>query len=67
MALLRRTGDEAKNDLSSGNSSRDLPVFTFPNSLAFYADDKDTLRQILTVYNPYEFPVKFRGNTYDPF
>ncbi|GAU90536.1 hypothetical protein RvY_02940 [Ramazzottius varieornatus] len=60
MALLRRSGDGTKNEPSSAASARELPVFTFPNSLAFYADDKDTLRQIMTVYNPYEFPIKFR-------
>jgi hypothetical protein len=46
---------------SASGTNRELPVFTFPNSLLFYADDKDSLRQILTLYNPYEFPIKFRG------
>lgn len=46
---------------SGASRDRELPVFTFPNELKFYADDKDFLRQILTLYNPYDFPIKFRG------
>lgn len=37
-----------------------LPVFSFPSSLTFYADDQSSHKQILTLYNPYDFPLKFR-------
>ena len=38
-----------------------LPVFVFPESLTFVADDQSTFKQILTVYNPYNFSVQFKG------
>ncbi|XP_028401412.1 motile sperm domain-containing protein 1-like [Dendronephthya gigantea] len=37
-----------------------LPVFVFPESLTFIADDQTTFKQILTVYNPYKFSVQFK-------
>ncbi|XP_052783684.1 motile sperm domain-containing protein 1-like [Mya arenaria] len=37
-----------------------LPVFVFPTSLTFYSDDQATHKQVLTLYNPYEFPLKFK-------
>ncbi|KAL0112186.1 hypothetical protein PUN28_011928 [Cardiocondyla obscurior] len=39
---------------------RKLPIFVFPQSITFYLDDQSTHKQVLTLYNPYEFPVKFR-------
>uniref|UniRef100_T1INA0 MSP domain-containing protein n=1 Tax=Strigamia maritima TaxID=126957 RepID=T1INA0_STRMM len=39
---------------------RMLPVFVFPNSLSFYADDKSQHKQVLTVYNPYDFGIRFK-------
>ena len=38
-----------------------LPVFVFPESLTFFADDQSSFKQILTVYNPYTFSVQFKG------
>lgn len=38
-----------------------IPVFVFPNSISFYLDDQRTHKQILTLYNPYDFPIKFNG------
>ncbi|KAI0226884.1 Motile sperm domain-containing protein 1 [Lamellibrachia satsuma] len=37
-----------------------LPVFVFPTSLVIFADDQSTHRQVLTLYNPYEFNLKFK-------
>ncbi|XP_022791570.1 motile sperm domain-containing protein 1-like isoform X1 [Stylophora pistillata] len=37
-----------------------LPVFVFPQSLTFYADEQSTHKQVLTVYNPYEFTLRFK-------
>ncbi|XP_006881875.1 PREDICTED: motile sperm domain-containing protein 1 [Elephantulus edwardii] len=37
-----------------------LPVFVFPTELVFYADDQSTHKQVLTLYNPYEFALKFK-------
>lgn len=44
-------------ELVEGN----LPVFVFPTELIFYADDQSTHKQVLTLYNPYEFALKFKG------
>jgi len=37
-----------------------LPVFVFPTTLNFYVDDPTSHKQILTLYNPYEFTVLFK-------
>jgi hypothetical protein len=49
--------------MKSQQSAKDesVPVFVFPESLTFVADDQSTLKQILTVYNPYKFSVQFKG------
>lgn len=39
-----------------------LPVFVFPTELFFYADEQASHKQVLTLYNPYEFALKFKGN-----
>ncbi|XP_063288101.1 motile sperm domain-containing protein 1 isoform X1 [Pelobates fuscus] len=45
-----------KPELLEGN----LPVFVFPTELIFYADDQSTHKQVLTLYNPYEFALTFK-------
>lgn len=40
---------------------RRLPVFVFPQSIAFFLDDQSTHKQVLTLYNPYDFPIRFKG------
>lgn len=47
----------------SHHSSPDgsVPVFAFPPSLEFYTVDRSSHKQILTIYNPYEFTLKFKG------
>jgi hypothetical protein len=37
----------------------DIPVFVFPEELTF--TDRE-LRRILTIYNPYDYRVQFRGS-----
>jgi len=37
-----------------------LPVFVFPSSVNFYAEDSSSHKQVVTLYNPYEFLVKFK-------
>ncbi|XP_017878128.1 motile sperm domain-containing protein 1-like isoform X2 [Ceratina calcarata] len=39
---------------------RKLPVFVFPQSITFFLDDQSTHKQVLTLYNPYDFPIRFR-------
>jgi len=36
-----------------------LPVFVFPNQLTFYIRDPQSHRQIMTIYNPYDFVVSY--------
>lgn len=38
-----------------------LPIFVFPNTIDFYADDTMTHKQTITLYNPYDFVVNFKG------
>lgn len=35
-------------------------MFVFPTELFFYADEQATHKQVLTLYNPYEFALKFK-------
>ncbi|XP_065201744.1 motile sperm domain-containing protein 1-like isoform X2 [Planococcus citri] len=37
-----------------------IPVFVFPNSVSFVLEDKTTHKQILSLYNPYDYTVKYR-------
>ncbi|XP_076673253.1 motile sperm domain-containing protein 1 isoform X1 [Andrena cerasifolii] len=39
---------------------RRLPVFVFPQSITFFLDDQSTHKQVLTLYNPYDFPIRFK-------
>ena len=45
----------------SGNGHRKLPVFVSPEELRFFGEDEASHRQILTVYNPYEYNIRFKG------
>lgn len=37
-----------------------LPVFVFPQSLTFFANEQSSHKQVLTVYNPYDFALRFK-------
>ncbi|KAJ2951455.1 hypothetical protein O0L34_g13607 [Tuta absoluta] len=39
---------------------KNFPVFVFPVSLEFYLTARHTHKQLLTVYNPYDFSVNFK-------
>ncbi|XP_065162053.1 motile sperm domain-containing protein 1-like [Atheta coriaria] len=41
-------------------SMSQIPVFVFPNALKFYLGARHTHKQLLTLYNPYDFPVRFK-------
>ncbi|CAF2665362.1 unnamed protein product [Rotaria sp. Silwood2] len=43
----------------TGNASQ-LPFFCSPDSLLFYLDDPSTYSQVLTLYNPYDFAVRYK-------
>ena len=38
-----------------------VPVFAFPTTLSFIENDKSSYKRILTIYNPYDFTVRFKG------
>ncbi|MGH0187437.1 UNVERIFIED_CONTAM: hypothetical protein FKN15_025364 [Acipenser sinensis] len=40
-----------------------LPVFLFPHKLTFFADDQSSHKQVLTLYNPYSFILKFKSES----
>lgn len=46
---------------SSSSTTTGFPVFVFPTSLNFYVDDSHSHKQCLSIYNPYDFSVKFKG------
>lgn len=48
---------------SSAKSTRDkkIPVFVFPEELKFIEGDPSSHKQVLTLYNPYDFNIKFEG------
>ena len=37
------------------------PVFVFPGSLDFYLEDQTTHKRVLTLYNPYDCDILFKG------
>ncbi|CAF1583368.1 unnamed protein product [Rotaria magnacalcarata] len=42
------------------NKSSQLPFFCSSDSLLFYLDDSISRSQVLTLYNPYEFSVRYK-------
>ena len=38
-----------------------LPVFIHPSEFCFSVTEKTSQKQILTVYNPYDFSIKFKS------
>ena len=42
-------------------STRIPPVFVFPSTIEFYEDDPTTHKRVLTIYNPYDYEVAFKG------
>ncbi|KAG8232543.1 hypothetical protein J437_LFUL012893 [Ladona fulva] len=43
-----------------------IPVFVFPSDINFYLEDYSSHKQVLTLYNPYEFPLRFKVLCTDP-
>lgn len=37
-----------------------VPVFVYPTQISFYLEDQSTHKHIVTLYNPYEFTIRFR-------
>lgn len=45
---------------------RNIPVFAFPPTLKFYLNNKHSYKQSLALYNPYDFPVRFKVLSTNP-
>lgn len=45
-------------------SESKIPVFVFPNSMTFLMEDKTTHKRILSLYNPYDYTIKYRGKDF---
>lgn len=52
---------------STATTNTGFPVFVFPTSLNFYVDDTLSHKQCLSIYNPYDFLVKFKGKLINCF
>ncbi|XP_023022869.1 motile sperm domain-containing protein 1 [Leptinotarsa decemlineata] len=37
-----------------------IPVFVFPTELKFYLPSKSSHKQVLSIYNPYDFKIKYK-------
>ncbi|XP_067883499.1 motile sperm domain-containing protein 1-like [Heterodontus francisci] len=57
LSLIRRFG--WTQPLSTNPQGR-IPVFIIPGKLTFQADDQSSHKQVLTLYNPYTFRLKFK-------
>ena len=44
-----------------GSSGSSRPVFVFPGNLDFFLDDQTTHKRVLTLYNPYDTDITFKG------
>lgn len=42
------------------NGSPTVPVYIYPKSFQFFADDPSTHSQKATIFNPFEFAIKFK-------
>ena len=54
----------ASGAAASGSSGSSRPVFVFPGNLDFFLDDQTTHKRVLTLYNPYDTDITFKGTQY---
>ena len=50
-----------KNQSHGAKRQKRLPVFISPEELQFIGEDEASHKQILTVYNPYDFSLSYKG------
>lgn len=57
----------SSSGFSSSGSVRErtisLPVFVFPEELQFVESERNSHKQVLTIYNPYSFKIRFEGKS----
>lgn len=46
---------------SHSKKKEKIPVFVFPEELKFIEEDQSSHKQVLTLYNPYDFDIRFEG------
>ena len=51
----------AASSAFGGMSPGSRPVFVFPANLEFYLEDQTTHKRVLTLYNPYDTEMIFKG------
>ena len=51
----------ASSSSSSGGGAAPRPVFVFPGALDFYLEDQTTHKRVLTIYNPFDVDIFFKG------
>ena len=61
IALIKKLDMDKVQSQLGAMTPKKLPVFVFPQSVKFYLEDQSTHKQVMTLYNPYDFPVKFKG------
>jgi len=47
----------------AGATAAPRPVFVFPGALDFYLEDQTTHKRVLTIYNPFDVDIFFKGTT----
>ena len=55
------TASMAASSAFGGMSPGARPVFIFPANLEFYLEDQTTHKRVLTLYNPYDTEIIFKG------
>lgn len=51
-----------RTEQSTSLTEDKLHVFVFPTSLNFYSDDTSSYQAAMTLYNPYDFNIKYKGS-----
>ena len=55
--MRRRLASQGSEDDTSN-----LPVFISPSEIKYYTDDISSHKQVITIYNPYAYTLKYKGN-----
>ncbi|XP_063786798.1 motile sperm domain-containing protein 1-like [Pseudophryne corroboree] len=62
-APARREEDDWRTEAESSSlpaTRSSIPIFVFPPSLDFYADDQTSHKQVLTLYNPFPKVLRYK-------
>lgn len=55
------SGIPTSSSHKKSSHARKIPVFVFPEELKFVEEDQSSHKQVLTLYNPYDFNIRFEG------